>query len=242
MIRDLLEAFRFLTVFPFPQRFGKTGTLSRSMLFFPLVGFVIGALSLGIYFLARSFFSERISALILIGTPILLSGGLHVDGFADFCDGFFGGKDRADVLRIMKDPNIGVWGALGLVFLVLAKFELIQLAFPKEKVFLMAMAASRWTQVALSFFLPYAGSGGGLSEGVAGRVKVSCFLGATLFVLFPVLWLGAKGVLIFSALIVFLILLSILFRKKIGGLTGDVIGASSEMTELFIFAAAAVRV
>ena len=148
LLDDAGEAIRFLTVFKFPFRSIEVMNLSnrslaRSMFFFPLVGLLIGVLSFGLYLMFDSFFPPRMATLVLLIGPIVMSGGLHMDGFADSCDGFFGGSDQSDVLRIMKDPSIGVGGALGVVLLVLVKYELLLALSDGLAFFLMAMAASK---------------------------------------------------------------------------------------------------
>lgn len=240
MLRDLLVALRFLTVLPVPMpKQPGAEALARSMFFFSAVGLLIGVLSYGLFLCCRSFLPERVATLALLVAPIFLSGGLHVDGFADSCDGFFGGKDRAEILRIMKEPQIGVWGAVGVALLLLVKFELLQTLPNKAGFYLLALTAGRWAQVILGVSLPYAGSPGGLGECVAKKVGVREVLGATAFLLPVVFWLRIPGAWALATLGIFLALFSFYVRKKIGGITGDVIGASSEMTELFIFLFAA---
>lgn len=205
------------------------------MVFFPLIGFLVALISLAVTFALGKWFPPSFSSLMLVLLPVLLTGGLHIDGFADFCDGFFGGTNKADVLRIMKDSRIGTWAAVGVTFLILGKFELLQ-ALPNRSIFfLMAAACSRWAQVALCFYLPYAGAGGGLSEGVAGKVGFRELFGASVFVLPLFFWTRIEGCFIFGGLAVFLILLGVFFRRKIGGITGDLLGAASELSEIFIY-------
>ena len=144
------------------------------------------------------------------------------------------------MLRIMKDSRIGTWGALGIALLILSKFELLQNLPEKAGFFLLAMTASRWAQVGLSFCLPYAGSGGGLGESVALKIGSRELVGATIFLFLPVLWLRAKGLVVLGCLFAFLVLLGIFFKRKAGGLTGDMLGAASELTELFVFLSASV--
>ena len=131
---------------------------------------------------------------------------------------------------------MGVWGASGVALLLLTKYELLQ-ALPGSQavVFLLAMAASRWAQVILSFALPYAGSGGGMGERVAGQIGSREVLGATFFLLLPAFWLGMKGLLILAGTGLALFSLGLLFKKKTGGVTGDLLGAASELTEVCIF-------
>ncbi|OGW84954.1 MAG: cobalamin 5'-phosphate synthase [Omnitrophica bacterium RIFCSPHIGHO2_02_FULL_46_11] len=240
MVDHFFQALKFLTVIPFPKHFlCKKERLAPSMLFFPLVGFLIGVISFGFFALSHRFFPTQIATLILLATPIVVSGGIHLDGFADFCDGFFSGRAKADILRIMKDSRIGAWGAAGITLLLLGKFELLQ-TLPDLRFFFVAVVFSRWAQVALSFYLPYAGEKGGLGESVAQKVKIHEFFGATLFLLPLMFWLGWHSLLVVLAAIVFIAILGIYFFKRIGGLTGDLLGAASELAELFIFLLASI--
>lgn len=240
---DFVVAIRFLTVIPIGlEDEVKKRSLATATIFFPFVGFLIASLSLAITLALEKWFPENLSNLMLVLLPILLTGGLHVDGFADFCDGFFGGTHKADVLEIMKDPRIGTWGGVGVTLLILWKFELLQALPDRSIFFLMALTCSRWAQVALSFYLPYAGEGGGLSETVAHKVRFREFFGATLFLLPLFFWVRIPGCLVFAGLITFLFLLALFFRKRIGGLTGDLLGATSELSEICIYIFAVVLI
>ena len=236
------ESVRFLTVFPVPgtkNLYARTNSLPGAMIFFPLTGMLIGVLALAFFKLAGLFFPERIAVLVLLVVPIFITGGLHVDGLADFCDGFFGGKTREDKLRIMKDSRIGTWAAAGVALNFLAKYELLAALVQKPIFFLLAVTLSRWTQVILSFYLPYARPAGGLGESAAGKLRGPQVLGATLFVL-PVLFLsGIHGLFAALAALFAVCLLGIWMKNKLGGVTGDVLGAASEFTELIVLFTAA---
>jgi adenosylcobinamide-GDP ribazoletransferase len=238
-MRDFLNALRFLTVLPLPAQPDYRETdLPRSMFFFPAAGLFIAALSYLFYQVADSFFPAPVSAFALLLAPVLITGGLHVDGFADFCDGFFGGREKSDVLRIMKDSRVGAWGALGVALLMILKFELLKALPFRAPAFFLAMAASRCAQVWLSASLHYAGTGGGMGESVARKTGRRELIGASAFTLMPVLWFPKEGILILAALVPSVMLLGMYFKKRIGGMTGDLYGAASELTEIFVFLAA----
>ena len=239
MINSFLTALRFLTIIPLGDSRKSTG-LANAMPFFPAVGFLIGLASLAVFSIAEKFLPARAAVLLLMAVPVFLSAGLHVDGFTDFCDGFFGGRDKEGILRIMKDSRIGTWGALGLFLLLAAKFELLQDLLLRPKIFLLAMTASRWSQVIFSFFLPYARPEGGLGKSVAGKVSPGQTAGATVFLLLVVFWVGLTGLWILLGLAVFLFSLGLFVKRKLGGVTGDVLGAGSEVSELFIFLLASI--
>jgi adenosylcobinamide-GDP ribazoletransferase len=235
-VADFLEAVRFLTLFPIPDRKGQA-TLARAMFFFPLVGFLIGFLTLALIQGLSLYIFVRLHALALVTIPILLAGGIHVDGFADFCDGFFGGKTKEEILKIMRDSRIGVWGALGTSLLLFWKWELLA-SLPgqaSEGALLLALTASRWAQVALAYFLPYANPAPGLGEAVAKKVKVRELAGATAVLALLVFFSKGIGFICLLALLPFLAGLGFLFYKRIGGITGDLLGAASEATELFVY-------
>lgn len=229
LIRDFLCAAGFLTVLPVAP---KETNLARAMFFFPLVGLLIAGISFALYLLASPFFAQPVSVLVMLATPILLSGALHLDGFADFCDGFFGGKTKEEALRIMKDPTIGSFGAAGLILLLLAKFQLI-LTLPDLRYYLLALGASRWMQVVLAFSLPYIGKSGGLGESIGGKVRWREVAGGLWLV--PLLgFLGMKGLFVMAGALILLGFFGLAVKRKLGGVTGDVIGAASELSELAI--------
>ncbi len=237
IIRDFSTALTFLTILPFPTpKTSEESSLAKSMIFFPLIGFLIGVIALTAAHFLEPIFSSRFAYLMMVLIPILLNGGLHIDGFADFVDGFLGGEDKAGILRIMKDSAIGAWAVVAVVFLILAKWELIVLLPLRAGAFLFALTASRWAQVLLSFFQAYAGAAPGLGTSVARKVQAREMVGATLTTFAAAIFLlGLNGVVIMAALAIFVFLIGRYFQSRIGGITGDLIGATSEITELLVF-------
>lgn len=233
MISSFAQAVRFLTVIPFPFK-GKEENLAGAMFFFPLVGFLMGLVSLFMVQILSLDAFVRLEALGLVTFPILLSGGLHLDGLADFSDGFFGGKTKEDVLRIMKDSRIGVWGAVGVVLILFWKWELLASIPGRGGAVLLSLTASRWSQVVLAYFLPCANPEGGLGKSVAKKVKVRELIGATVFLSIVVFFSRASGLLCFIALLPFLTAIGFVFFKRMGGITGDLLGAVSELSEVFV--------
>jgi len=176
----------------------------------------------------------RLEALGLITFPVLLTGGLHLDGFSDFCDGFFSGKTREEVLKIMRDSRIGVWGALGVALILFWKWELLASLAGRGSALILSLTASRWAQVVLAYFLPYANPKGGLGELVAKKVGVRELIGASAFLTVVIFFQGGRGVLCFLALLPFLGGVGLAFSRRVGGITGDLLGAASEATEVFV--------
>jgi len=235
LFKHLRLAFSFLTIFPISvDSKDKKVTLSQSMACFPFVGIIIALVSLSIFYFIEPFTSLRFASLLLVLMPILLSGGLHVDGLADCFDAFFQGKDRDDILRVMKDSRIGVWGALSILFMVLLKWELIMILPSKVLSFIFALSVARWSQVFLCYLLPYARKEKGLGQQVAGAISPrELFLGLLFIILigFP---LGLIGLAVFILSTGIVFLLSRYYKHKLNGITGDVIGATSEITECIV--------
>jgi adenosylcobinamide-GDP ribazoletransferase len=235
-MKKLLHALRFLTIVPLPAGEGEEPPLASAAAFFPVAGACIGLLTYLVFWLASSFLPPRAAVLILVFGPVILAGGLHTDGLADFCDGFFSARrDKEEVLRIMKDSRIGVMGALGIVFITLAKWELLMPVCRYFFLFIFLTAASRTVQVVLASFLPYAGGPQGLGHGFVGRIArkdLGIALAVTGALALP---LGIHFALIQAVSIAFYcLLMAWASKRRIGGVTGDVLGAASELAEFWI--------
>ena len=234
MFNNIRLAFSFLTIFPITvDTKDKKCSLSQSMIYFPVVGLFIALISLSMINVIEPVTSFRFTSLLLILLPIIISGGLHIDGLADFFDAFFQGKDRNDILSVMKDSRIGVWGALSVVFIILLKWELLMTISSRSLGFVFALCVSRWAHVFICFLLPYARKEDGLGKNVAGKISLKELLISTTFVVIIGLFLSFKSIIILILCSLFIYFLSLFFKKKINGITGDVIGATGEMSELF---------
>jgi len=246
MLGGLVTALRTLTALPVPGRDAER--FSSSLYWFPAVGLVIGAV---VALLARVGmlvgWPELAAVLALLG-DVILTRGLHADGLADLADGFFGGRNRDAALRIMKDPNVGSFGALALIGIMLFKFVcLLELARPGAYGMIAAgVVLSRTTQVLLAVRMPYARSEGGTATAFvqdAGwpHLLVASISGVAL--LFTLLGgqLVPSGILLSGAFAA-LLFVGWLSQRKIGGITGDVLGASSELVETAVWLVAALWV
>jgi adenosylcobinamide-GDP ribazoletransferase len=204
----------------------------RSLVWFPFVGALLGLiLSLGI-FLFGLLPQMVIAALILAGS-IIITGGMHLDGFADTCDGLgaFTTKERA--LEIMRDSRIGTMAAAGIIMLLIFKFSILT-TMPQGLMwrYLVLMDAfARWAQVLSCFSSRYARQEGKAKYFIeyAGWRELS--IGGIFILFLFILLLGIKGLnLLLVSLLPVLISLSYI-KNKIGGMTGDTIGAINEVAE-----------
>lgn len=232
-MKRLLMAFQFLTVLPFKIRSEiKEKDYAGSLVYFPIVGMAIGVMLWAVS-LCCGFLPVPVFGAIVLIFSALLTGVLHLDGFADTCDGFYGSRTREEVLRIMRDSRIGVMGVVGLILLLLLKFSLI-VGIPRNILWrsLITMCClARWTQAA-GCLLPYA-----RNEGKAGlfikyaRKKDIIAGGVFTIIVFSALF-GLKGIIIFFSSLIPALIFICRAKSKIGGMTGDTIGAVSEITEV----------
>ncbi len=243
MLSGLVTALRTLTVLPVPGR--ESDRFSNSLFWFPVVGLLLGLVEGAIGFCGfRLGWNELAAALVLLG-GIILSRGMHADGLADLADGFWGGKTREVALRIMKDSNVGSFGAIALSAMMLLKWVVLLklVGFGAFELIAAGVLLARQVQVLLASSLPYARSEGGTAQAfVSGAGALHILVTSLLTLLFLVALLHADLyalVTVVAAALVGALLTGGLSWRKIGGVTGDVLGAGSEVTELFVWIVAA---
>ena len=239
MLRRELEYFlgalRFFTRLPVPAWVGHGSVaLDHSARYFPAVGVVVGTLSALVYLLAASFWPTTLAVLAAMATALYLTGAFHEDGWSDMVDGFGGGWDKAQILGIMKDSRIGSFGAIALVMLLLARFcALIELDPPTITLALVAgHAVSRFAATTLLRALDYVrdeGKAKPLATGIGSGGLA--FAGGT--ALLPLLLLPPLPALLGCLLAALAtIWLARLYRRRIGGYTGDCLGATQQLAEV----------
>ena len=208
--------------------------IAHSTSFFPLVGMIIGAFLILINLISSRYLSPFIaSAIILIGW-VGITGALHLDGFADTVDGLCGGENKEKILSIMEDSFIGAKGAVFLILLLLLKFTLLVglTANYKNYALLFAPAVGRWSMAMGIYLSPYARKEGlakaffshKTGKGILWATFTTFCLGLVLFRIefFYIIGIALAANLFFIAYL----------KKKIGGLTGDNLGALNEIIEV----------
>lgn len=237
-------ALRFFTRLPVPDWVGHSdGQLNHAARYFPLVGLIVGAIGAGVTLAAFVFWPPAIAVLLGMAATLLATGAFHEDGLADSLDGFGGGWTREDVLRIMKDSRIGSYGAVGIGLALLLKFSALMqlLAVLPAPTFAVALISahgiSRLASTTLIFTLDYArDDDSSKSKPLATRMGTGELLAATLSGLLPCLWLPPLQVILALGLVA---LLTFLFARycarRIGGYTGDALGATQQLTELAFY-------
>ncbi len=234
-------ALQFLTRLPTPQYIEVAPiTVGRSLLFYPLVGLIIGALLLASAQLV-TVVSPFITAALVMSMWLFLSGALHIDGLADMADAWVGGQgDRERTLAIMKDPYCGPMGVTAVVALLLLKFSaLTVLVKDAPLMLLLAPVLGRSFAVLLMLTTPYCREVGLASEMVRYMPRFALW-GLLSVVAVVVLWWlqWTAAALLCSGLVMFLLYRRTLL-KRLQGFTGDAAGALVELTEVVILLAGA---
>lgn len=248
MIRREAEYFfaalRFFTRLPAPAWVGHSAEqLNHAARYFPLVGVIVGAIGAGVTLAAAQFWPIGIAVLLGMVATLLATGAFHEDGLADSIDGFGGGWTREDVLRIMKDSRIGSYGAIGIGIALLLKFEVLtNLGGASSRLtFLAAIVAghsvSRFASTTLIYALDYArDDDSSKSKPLATRLGKGELALAALFGLAPCALLPWPQVGIALALVALTTWLAARrFVRRIGGYTGDCLGATQQLTEIAFY-------
>ena len=232
-------AIRFFTRLPVPAWVGHSpDALNHSARYFPLVGLLVGLIG-ALVFAATSFFLPKTLAVLLaMAATIYATGAFHEDGWADMVDGFGGGWTRERTLEIMKDSRIGSFGAIALVLMLLGKFvALIELdALLVAPALIAGHAFSRLCSTTLLHFLDYAREEG-KAKPLATRITLGELACATVFgslalFLLPPAAMASGVALALGATAV----LAMKIHRRLGGYTGDCLGATQQVAEVAFYA------
>jgi adenosylcobinamide-GDP ribazoletransferase len=235
-VKDFITGLQFLTRLQIsretewsPERFG------RSVRYFPLVGAVIGGILAGAYYFTSSYLPVHVQAALLLALGIILTGGLHNDGFMDTADGIFSGRSRERMLEIMKDSRVGANGVISFGVLTLLKWSIYLDMPPAIMPFALFVSPviGRFCLVVGITAYPYArpdGIGKAFAE-FAGRRALYTAAIVTLFLLLPI---GKMAVAALLVALSFVVWFAGYVTRLLGGLTGDVYGAITETTELLV--------
>jgi len=235
-MKGFLTALQFLTLIRISKGLDITGEkLGKSMSYFPVVGLFIGLILVVVRIVFSYLLPSSLVDILVIVVLVILGGAFHLDGFADTVDGLAGGRDREKTLDIMRDSQIGSFAVVGLILLLVLKvFALMEVpAEIKNRTLLIMPVLGRWTTVQLASGFSYARSGSGVAlvfTQFAGRKEyiISTLITAVILI----------GLFLFKGLVIMLIiagltfLFGFFFKRRIGGVTGDIMGASGEINEV----------
>jgi len=234
-MKRLILAITFLTRLPLPVSKDITSEeIGRSTPFFPLVGLLIGLILIGIDGVLSYLWPPIAVNVALFVSLVLITGGLHLDGLMDTCDGIFSGRDRDRILEIMRDSRVGAFGVLGAVCLAAMKIALLNALNGDLRwaTLLLFPMLGRWSMVLAITLFPYARESAGLGTPFTDFARKRYILWATLPVLAAsiptLLW---RIIPILAVVGCATWLMGKWISRKIRGLTGDNYGAICEVTE-----------
>jgi len=227
-------AFSLLTTIPIPApATWNPGDSGRAAGWYPLVGLVVGLLVAGIHYLAGLFLPPLVAGALALLAWVALTGGLHLDGLVDCCDGLLYPGAPEKRLEIMRDPRLGAFGGLGLGLALLLKFASLASLTPSTLPgLLLAASLARWCLIPAGF-TRLARPGGMGADFAAGLRKTSLFWGG-LIPLGLALALGWSGLLALALGLLAAFSVLTLAKKRIGGVTGDVFGLLVESVEIVV--------
>lgn len=234
-MRLFIITLQFLTIIPLPFDTKCTKEdLGRSLAFFPLAGLTIGALLAGLNWIIAPLFSRPLADALLITALAAVTGALHLDGLADVCDAIAARGSRERFLAVMKDSHVGAVGAVGLVLGVLLKWQAL-VAVPGEikwQALLLFPALARFAQVQTIVFARNARQDGLGSAFIGGAGASRLVIAGVTTLAAAWLLMALKGVLVLAGVMAATWLLRTWFNRKIGGITGDVVGCINELAEI----------
>ena len=239
MFKSFLAALQFLTRICVKKDLKTTEEeFARSAIFFPVVGLFVGGVQVLAFYALGRVSSSMITALLLLLVPIVLTGAFHLEGLGDVADGFLSGRDREGMLRIMKDSYAGTMAVIVIVSMILTKFVLLHEVIQNLGVslivgcLLFVPSLSRWAMVIALGVSQYARAGPGLGRVFAERVnKKSILFAGFVPVIAVVAYLKAVGAVCVAVAIFAALMGAWVSKRKINGVTGDVLGAINEITE-----------
>jgi adenosylcobinamide-GDP ribazoletransferase len=245
-LRLFFVALQFFTRLPIPRWVGfEQDWLHHASRYFPLVGIVVGVIGAAVYAAAALVLPAPVAAVLSTAATIYATGAFHEDGFADTCDGLGGGMTRERVLEIMKDSRVGAYGAIGVVCMLGTKVTALAMLPPASAIgaLLLAHPLSRLCATSLIWRMEYARAEG-KAKPLAERMSTGEFGIAMLTVALAAALLLASGALtaqaVPAALLACLLAtwwLARKFARRIGGYTGDCLGAVQQLAEAAAYVA-----
>ncbi len=242
---SFLAALRFLTIIPLPyRREASPGEMGGSLGYFPLVGVIIGLILAGLNWFLGLFLPPAVVNGLLIVSLAVVSGGLHLDGFVDTCDGIAGHKTVEERWEAMHDSRAGAFGVIGVFLLLLVKY--VSLSSVPQGLLMAALVlmpvVSRWAMVYAVFTYPYARPAG-LGKVFKQGANWQRFTMATVITLAVAIGLARlanatyfylAGLAIILGIWVVVVAMATYLKRKFSGLTGDTYGAINEVAEVCV--------
>jgi adenosylcobinamide-GDP ribazoletransferase len=237
---SFLVAVQFMTRLPVPRgTHYSPDALAKSAVFFPAIGLLVGAGGVALNLFLSPHVSRDVVVVLILVYLVTVTGGLHEDALGDAADGFGGGWEKDRILAIMRDSRVGSFGAIAITLGLLARFVFLTNLPPGkfDGFFIAGQVLGRWTALPLAFFLPSArGHETGQGRFIADKITALSFAVGTLLA-FAIVAIALRGAALWAALVATLIaaVSGFYYRHRIGGITGDCLGATIQLTEIAIY-------
>jgi len=232
-----LNAIMFYTRIPVPKNLPYSDEmLNRSTRYFPFIGWIVGGIGAAVFYGLQFVFPPELAILLSMLVTVFVTGAFHEDGFADFCDGFGGGYTKEKILTIMKDSRIGTYGSVGLVGMLAAKFMSLHAisTVTVPLIILAGHALSRLMPILVIYSSEYSRDDATSKTKPIGKkgkgidFVLSVFFGLAFLAFLPLTY----SLAILPVLVITTFVFKSYIARKIGGYTGDCLGALQQIAEV----------
>ncbi|MCP4179664.1 MAG: adenosylcobinamide-GDP ribazoletransferase [bacterium] len=235
-MKNFKLAISFLTCLPVVVMDVDDESWLKSMVYYPLCGYIVGIIVLIPLYLIKYFLISNSIVLSALAVLFLayITRGLHIDGLADICDGFFCPVSSKRRMEIMKDSRVGSFGVIGICLLFIIKFAVLYVVIYSGHMFylLPAIVFSRFSMIFLAF-IGKSISNHGLGQKIIGKLPGNILIISFISTI-PCFFFSWKSVLAFILMLIFVYIFNLKSKKLIGGVNGDVLGAACEISEVLI--------
>jgi len=235
-MRSLILMIQFFTRIPIKIDINaKEEDFSKGIIFMPLVGLTVGLFNYGIYTLANYLLGGTLALVFWLTANIFITGGMHLDGLGDTCDGIFSARDRERMLEIMKDSRIGTNGVIAIVLDFIFRLGLLS-SMPYRTTglaIILAPVAGKMLVLLLMGISKYARANGGMGGLFYSHMSMKrLILGIGSGIIMISAFGSIKGIVALAGTAVIIMAFRKMVVDKIGGMTGDTLGAASELAEI----------
>jgi adenosylcobinamide-GDP ribazoletransferase len=241
-LRLFATAVTFLTRLPLARwSYAEPARLAQSAALFPLVGALVGLIAMAAALLCFHVLPPALAPWCALAAAVIATGGFHEDGLADTADGLGGGFSRERKLEIMRDSRIGSYAGLALLLALGGKYLALAQLTPHNLLaaLLAGHVLARWSSLPLAALLPYVREGQAANKPVAEGIGWPQLLVGTLLTALLLVFVGRAALFAAAAAAITTLLAGLYFRRQIGGVTGDTLGAANQMVELACYLACA---
>jgi adenosylcobinamide-GDP ribazoletransferase len=238
---SIIIALAFFTIIPMPVIDWTGRRMKFVPLMMPLVGLINGLIGFGIFTLLTALdFSSFFKAVIMCLYFIIFTGGLHIDGLMDTADAYFSRRDKERKLEIMKDSNVGAFAVITLIFVLLLKVAFLNELFIQNNknsiLIIFIPIISRLLQSSMLYLFPPAKPEGltRMYGKLDKRFSLLLFGLLVMVVCLLVALVGIKSLLLIGVILIYYALFYLSSKKQFGGITGDLLGAFLEISELIM--------